>query len=496
VSLNRRRLLKLGVTAGVIAGLTPLARPLSHLAYTALNDEDTRTPLPAGHIDDASRLNLTAVADIWNAPATLEASEQALRELLAQANAANLPVAAAGTRHTMGGHSIIAQGIAVNMLPLNHMSLEPDGLLRVGAGACWAEVVPFLERHGLSVAVMQSNNTFSVGGSLSANVHGWQHNRPPIAGSVAWLRLMLADGTVRICSREQHRELFSLALGGYGLVGVILEAGLQVVPNQCYRPAPIIFPAEEYAAHYAALVDARPDAGMAYGRLNVAPDAFLREGILTAFYAEPDGALPALTEPGLVGLRRTVFRGSVGSSYGKNLRWELEKQFAARSAEQLVSRNQLLNEGVAVYGNRDGQRTEILHEYFVPREQLAPFIEQMRMIVPRHRADLLNVTIRNVYADTDSLMRYADQELFGLVLLFNQGRSREDEADMSALARALIDAVLDLGGRHYLPYRLHATREQLVRAYPQAPTFFARKRFYDPRAIFQNGFSQTYSQVL
>jgi FAD/FMN-containing dehydrogenase len=192
----------------------------------------------------------------------------------------------------MGGQSIIAQGIAANMLPLNQMSLDRDGLLRVGAGACWAQVLPFLDQQGLSVAVMQSNNTFSVGGSLSANAHGWQHNRPPIAGSVAWLRLMLADGTVRLCSRTQERELFRLALGGYGLAGVILEAGLHVVPNQRYRAAPSTFPAEEYTARHAALVDGRADVGMAYGRLDVTPDSFLRTASLTVFTAEPDGRHP------------------------------------------------------------------------------------------------------------------------------------------------------------------------------------------------------------
>jgi FAD/FMN-containing dehydrogenase len=173
----------------------------------------------------------------------------------------------------------------------------------------------------------------------------------------------------------------------------------------------------------------------------------------------------------------------------------LEQEFATRSAAQPVSRNQLLNEGVEVYANHDGTRAEILHEYFVPHDQLTPFIAQLRAIIPAHRADLLNVTIRSLAADADSLMRYADQDMFGLVMLFNQGRSPADEADMRALTQALIDAALDLGGRYYLPYRLHATVDQFLRAYPQAPAFFARTRAYDPHAIFQNGFSQTYGRL-
>ena len=63
---------------------------------------------------------------------------------------------------------------------------------------------------------------------------------------------------------------------------------------------------------------------------------------------------------------------------------------------------------------------------------------------------------------------------------------------MAAMTRELIDAALDLGGRYYLPYRLHATREQFQRAYPQADAFFALKRKYDPNEIFQNQFYLKY----
>jgi len=88
------------------------------------------------------------VAELWDAPPKLTASEAGLRELLARTARATLPVAAAGARHTMGGHSIVADGIAANMLPLNHLVLGLDGLLHVGAGARWSEVIPFLDARG------------------------------------------------------------------------------------------------------------------------------------------------------------------------------------------------------------------------------------------------------------------------------------------------------------------------------------------------------------
>jgi len=58
----------------------------------------------------------------------------------------------------------------------------------------------------------------------------------------------------------------------------------------------------------------------------------------------------------------------------------------------------------------------------------------------------------------------------------------------------LHDAAIACGGRYYLPYRLHATKDQMVKAYPQATAFFERKRHYDPEEIFQNQFYIKYGR--
>lgn len=61
-----------------------------------------------------------------------------------------------------------------------------------------------------------------------------------------------------------------------------------------------------------------------------------------------------------------------------------------------------------------------------------------------------------------------------------------------SLTQELIDAAIALKGHYYLPYRLHATRDQFQRAYPQAGDFFRWKRHFDPDEIFQNEFYRKY----
>ncbi|MNL75412.1 hypothetical protein D3C87_2012130 [compost metagenome] len=68
---------------------------------------------------------------------------------------------------------------------------------------------------------MQAFSSFSIGGSISVNGHGWQANSGPIASSVISFTLMNVEGQILTCSRDQNRELFHLVLGGYGLFGIV-----------------------------------------------------------------------------------------------------------------------------------------------------------------------------------------------------------------------------------------------------------------------------------
>jgi len=421
-----------------------------------------------------------------------------LRALLAKARAEGLKVSIAGARHTMGGHTLYPGGIAIDMLTFKHMQLdETSNVLTVGAGAKWSEIIPYLNERGRSVAVMQSNSSFSVGGSISANCHGWQTGKPPIASTVESFTLMRADGEVTTCSRTENRELFSLVLGGYGLFGIILEVKLHVVPNEQYRRVRQTVKTGEYAQRIAEVSTSSSAAAMLYGRMDITAENFLRSVILNVWERVPDTSYTStpLRQVPAQKMRRAIFRGSVGSEYGKRLRWWTESHVDPQFGKGGVMRNDLLDVGVELFENRSESDTDILHEYFVPPGQFAKFVERVRDIVPRHGADLLNVTVRDVQPDNDSFLRYADGRMLCLVMLFNQQRTPEAEGKMRTMTQELIDAALECGGRYYLPYRLHATPEQLHRAYPQAREFFNLKRKYDTEEIFQNEFYRRYGKL-
>jgi FAD/FMN-containing dehydrogenase len=198
---------------------------------------------------------------------------------------------------------------------------------------------------------MQSDNSFTVGGSLSVNCHGWQYGHPPIASTVASFHLMKADGTLVRCSRSENPELFSLALGGYGLFGVILDADLRVVANERLRLEQYVVPLDRAMKSFERKLRAKPDVELVYARMNITPQKMFDEVLVNMFYRE-SGPIPHLTDAGSYWLPRLVFRGSVGSAYGKELRWSAETRLQRELTGTIFSRNQLMNDSAEWYLDR------------------------------------------------------------------------------------------------------------------------------------------------
>jgi FAD/FMN-containing dehydrogenase len=143
-------------------------------------------------------------------------------------------------------------------------------------------------------------------------------------------------------------------------------------------------------------------------------------------------------------------------------------------------------EPVSNLAQKDLRRTDILHEYFVAPERFSEFVAACSDIIPKSRAEFLNVTLRYVAEDHTPVLTIAPVRRIAAVMSFSQEASPEGEIDMMQTTEALIDRVTAIGGAFYLPYRLHARRDQVEKAYPAASAFAAAKRHYDPNLLFRN----------
>lgn len=130
--------------------------------------------------------------------------------------------------------------------------------------------------------------------------------------------------------------------------------------------------------------------------------------------------------------------------------------------------------------------TFVLQEYFVPVERLDDFIPIMKKVFQKHRVKVFNVSIRHALPDPGTFLAWAPEEVFALVVYYEQGTGERAKSKVASWTRELISEALAVKGRHYLPYQIHATPEQFHAGYPRAQEFFLLKKKLDPTHKFRN----------
>lgn len=460
-----------------------------------------------GTVNDASCVNAVAVHGVARPTSVAD-----VRAALSYARDNGLKVAAGGTRHSMGGQASYPGGLVLDMTRLASVRIDDErGTVRVGAGARWKVVLEALHEEGLSVAAMPGIDVLSIGGTVSVNAHGADFRTGSLAPSVRSLRMVLADGGVRTVSRESDPELFRAAIGGYGLFGVIVEVELETVPDEVYRFEQRLVPTADVADVFEDELVPDEDVRMMYGHLSTSPGSFLDEVILYTYRRvdDPDVTVPPLHADQDSRIARLVLNVARTGATGQRVKWsaqrhllphlrrcETSRNAALRAAEAcLVSRNQSLYNGLALLDNDLTQYTDVLHEYFLPPDQLAGFLADARVELRAHDAQLLSASIRSVER-SETLLSYAPDHRLSVVLYLSQEVSSAGHGDMADLTRRLVALALEHGGTFYLPYQQHYSRADLERGYPQIGSFFALKAERDPDLLFMNSLAERYGDEL
>ncbi len=463
-------------------------------------------PIPAGTLigtadgkpltlNDASELSPTPVAKHITITDKFDAASiDALRKELKEATAERRPVIASAARHSMGGQSMARMGTTYTMA---HEWIELDKTnltYRTGSGTRWSTVIAKLDVEGFSPAVMQSNNDFGVASTYSVNAHGWPVPFGPMGATVKSLQMMLADGQLITCSREENADIFFAAMGGYGLLGIITEMEIEMVPNARLEPTFTQVDPLNFGPTFVQAIKGTPNVQMAYGRMDISIDRFLEDAMMITYRPTSDQSdIPQAPGSGWLSKRaRDIFRAQLGSDIAKHGRWWFESSLGPMIGGGDTTRNTLLNEPVITLDDRDPTRTDILHEYFISPENFGSFISACREIIPSSYQELLNITLRYVQPDNESWLSYAPTDRIAAVMLFSQEKSVRAEEDARRMTENLIDAALRLGGTYYLPYRLHARQDQIISGYAGLRPFAAKKRAMDPGNLFRNALWDSY----
>jgi decaprenylphospho-beta-D-ribofuranose 2-oxidase len=420
-----------------------------------------------------------------------------LQEIVREAREKELKISIAGQRHSQGGHTYYKDGIVLDMTPFNKvLSFDEKAMtITVQSGATWADVQKYINPYGLAVKTMQSQNIFTIGGSISVNAHGRDIRNGSLISSVESFRLLGADGQIRNVSRFENAELFPLALGGYGLFGVIVDVTLSLTDDEVYEMTSETMSTEAYSDYFLNQVKQNPDIHMHLARISIAPDTFLTEMYATNYRSRPDLPLTdykklKLNDSYVLPLK-LLFGLNRSFDWGKNAFWDLQRYFLIGRSTILTRNNAMRSESDFMDYSSD-TKNDLLQEFFIPVEHFASFINGIKPILQDEQLNLLNITVRYVNHDEEAALSYAKSDMFALVCLFNTPLSEAAQARMTHGIRRIIDQLKTFNGSYYLPYAPFPSVEQFQTIYPKAEAFFQAKDKWDPQHMFMNQFYDDY----
>lgn len=190
------------------------------------------TPTPTLFTSQANEAELRSYGEIQHCRATIYTpqTEEALRALV-------LDLAKPGRRITFraGGCSLDGQSLnedivifldALDDIEVDDHPVRPT--VKVGAGACWGDIVRSLEPRGLVPGVAVTASRATAGGTASVDgVSRFTSTLGKESTFIERFRLLTIDGEFhevrRTATDPAERELYLAVIGGYGYLGVIVN---------------------------------------------------------------------------------------------------------------------------------------------------------------------------------------------------------------------------------------------------------------------------------
>jgi hypothetical protein len=450
-----------------------LAWPASALAQVGKKDK----PPPGILVNDVhSQLNSTRVWRIVQ-PDTLDGVRSAIKA----AQKEEKQVCLSGARHAMGGQQFLADGLMIDTRRLSKVLAfdQEKGHLEVEAGMQWPQLLQVLasaqkgrEQQWTFAQKQTGADKLTIGGCLAANIHGRGLKMPPFIGDVESFRLLTARGELVNCSRTDNAELFRLAIGGYGLFGLITSATLRLVERRkvervvdeasgdflnrgvfsCYRPveADTPVPPNQRELREGEWTELLHLAHQAKG------EAFRR---YAGFYLQTNGQVYWADDAQM-------------SVYPENYHRALDQRLGSR-----------------VKG------TEAITEIYCERDALERFMMEVRDYARRDKVDIIYGTVRLIEQDRESFLPWARKSYACVIFNVHVEHTTSGLIKTGDVMRRLIDLGLKYGGSYYPTYNRYGLRRQVDACYPQLQEFLKLKLKYDPQELFQSEWYRHYKRM-
>ena len=436
-------------------------------------------------------------------PTTLEQC----RETLAYCRQHGMTICARGAGRGYGDLALNDGQALLDMSSMNRILAfdEEAAQITVEAGVRIIDIYQAVHHRLLTLPASPTESHSSVAGAVCANVNGKEAWRSgSFAHQVVSLKLLLASGEVLTIDRSH--ELFNAVVGGIGLLGVIVEATLQLKAI----PSPFVEIDRIPASDVDELLEIMTRVEQSCDAVVVWVDAYARgrktgrSVIHTARWMESDNTESERREILAAGYKRLERHRQFGlalhKKFGPILSLFLNAQ---RPMMNLFNRLYYAGGRVLALIGRSSNTELFLRFAFeasftVPPAHLVcgPHGYTVQLTFPRSSAreaivELLGIchsspcppvtTILRAHKADECLISFSDD---GYSLNFEfHPKKRHQAASREAVDR-LIDATVRSGGKVHLAKDQVLTPDQFYRVYPRYRDLLAIKRRLDPEGLF------------
>jgi decaprenylphospho-beta-D-ribofuranose 2-oxidase len=344
----------------------------------------------------------------------------------------------------------------------------------------------------------------TVGGAISNNIHGkdsWKAGN--FGDSVVSVKLLTASGEILIVDRAENHQLMEAVISGMGLLGIIVEATLQLgkVPSPFIEVS--VFPVKNTREMIKTIEGARKkfdsftgwtDAfanGQVLGRgcvssarwidvSTVMPEERLAKSleaptkVFNLFPQKPAWfVLNKIFHPSLMGLANFFQYQAFKISHAL---------FSSKTPQMLFTEYNFMFNRLPGWPKLFHPHGYIEFQPIVPREMGVKAIENIFKMCQRHGFPSLMCGIKAHKKDDYMLSYCGDGYSIGIDIHFKA----RDRDRIRKLGRELFEYILDCGGTTYLAKDLLVPRDLFERMYPRYKEFLEVKEKLDPSCLFRS----------
>lgn len=450
-------------------------------------DSEFNNPLTNKLINDVTKINPIQVNKIIQ-PKTE-------KEIINAIKSTTGAISIGGGKFSMGGQTAYENSLHIDMRSFNKLiNLDTvNKQITVQSGMIWRDLQKIIDPHNFSVKIMQTYANFTVGGSISVNCHGRYIGHGPIISSVLEIKIITANGDRITANRHSNSEIFNAAIGGYGGIGIITQATLQLVDNMKVERQTNKVSVNNFNDFFNDSI--RNNKNIVFQNGDLYPPHY--DKINNVSWKKTNKDLTdekrITSENETYWIEPKLVEVVSWGDFGKWFRRSIIDPYIY-SSDKVVWRNREASYDVKELepSSRESD-TYVLQEYFIPVNNIKVFIPKMKAIYDKYNVNVINISLRHAFPDDESYLSWAKEEVFAFVVYYKQGTDDKSKKIVHDWTNEMTEAILSVNGSWYLPYQPHASISQFKKSYPNSDKYFKLKTKLDSSNRFNNQLLDKYN---